>query len=490
VTIDYEFSLLRAGIVALALVLLAHKVFVARRGRPDALARVRTVALVALALVAYGSYYYFFRFTHVGGLDSADMLQYYVGAKYFPEIGYFGTYDCTLAALVEQDLADVDAIPLVRNLRTLRGESARRSLVRGRRCQQAFTESRWQEFKQDVRWFRLRMPEHQWFHVLEDHGYNPTPVWTLLGRGLAEQTPTRAPPMRRLARADRWVMGVAILGLVLAFGPEVGALAVIAWGTGFPWRYAWVGDAMLRQVWLGATLLGLVALRRRRDFAGGVLLAGAAALRVFPAVFAGGYLLGAAERWWRTRAWREPLRFLLGATLALAVLVPAGAWASGHGFGAYAEFVEKISTFTAEGALNKVGLGVALQRTIESPLWRNVLRVVATLGFGLLFLRALRRTERWEAAALGFAWIPILSDPVNYYYAFTVAGILLAERRPAIGLVVLAACLAWAANGLLFYQETAAHVADSWIAIALSFATVGMIAFERTGPGASQLRVR
>jgi hypothetical protein len=92
VTIDYEFSLLRAGIVALALVLLAHKVFVARRGRPDALARVRTVALVALALVAYGSYYYFFRFTHVGGLDSADMLQYYVGAKYFPEIGYFGTY--------------------------------------------------------------------------------------------------------------------------------------------------------------------------------------------------------------------------------------------------------------------------------------------------------------------------------------------------------------------------------------------------------------
>ena len=82
--------------------------------------------------------------------------------------------------------------------------------------------------------------------------------------------------------------------------------------------------------------------------------------------------------------------------------------------------------------------------------------------------RALRGLEDWEAAALGFAWIPVFMSPTNYYYSFVVAGALLAKRRPRIGAWLLAASLAWTAFGLVFYLTEGAFMAASAAARARS----------------------
>jgi hypothetical protein len=94
---------------------------------------------------------------------------------------------------------------------------------------------------------------------------------------------------------------------------------------------------------------------------------------------------------------------------------------------------------------------------------------VMALALGL-FARALRGLEDWEAAALGFAWIPVFMSPTNYYYSFVVAGALLAKRRPRIGAWLLAASLAWTAFGLVFYLTEGAFMAASAVAVAASLA--------------------
>jgi hypothetical protein len=473
VTPDFAYSLGRGGIAVAACALVAQRLLARRGGRADRFARARVAALCVLAVLSWSSYYYFFRLYLPGGFHTRDTFHYYLGAKYFPELGYFGLYDCSLAALVEDGLQDPDALPYVRNLRTLLVQPPRVALARGRHCEQTFGPTRWAEFKRDVRWLRARMPDRVWRELMTDHGYNPTPVWTLFGRALTAWIPTDSPAMHALMRSDRVMVTATFLALAWAFGLETGALAVIVWGTGYSWRYGWVGDSLLRYLWLCTALLGIALLRHRRQASAGVLLATSALVRVFPAVFAGGALLAEARRAWEGRRLdAELLRLVAGAAVATLLLVPLSIVVAGTGLAAYADFFAKIATFAQTGAINKVGLAVALHAWIGSAAAVAALRIVAIVAFAALYWRALRHAETWEAAALAFAWIPLVTDPTNYYYSFVVAGALLAERRPAAGLAVLAASVAWTANGLLFYLSDDAYRGESLIAVALSFAVV------------------
>ena len=91
--------------------------------------------------------------------------------------------------------------------------------------------------------------------------------------------------------------------------------------------------------------------------------------------------------------------------------------------------------------------------------------------------RALRSAESWEAAALGFALIPILSGPSGYYFHFSILAAVLAVRRPWIGVWLLLACLAWLVNGMnwrgIGHQFTVAA------SISLCLSTAVLVAMNR-----------
>jgi hypothetical protein len=160
------------------------------------------IALGVAAIVAYfdGFYIKAPKFYH-----RHDVYHYYMGAKYFPEIGYDGLYKC---ALIAQDQLGVvtytnestgrqlkiDLSKEVRHpdkkIRNLSGDNllkpASDFLPHAEECTKRFSEARWAAFKEDVKFFRIESEKGYWDTMQHDHGYNPPPVWTMGGKFFAE----------------------------------------------------------------------------------------------------------------------------------------------------------------------------------------------------------------------------------------------------------------------------------------------------------------
>ena len=464
-THDFRASLIRSAIIALGLVIFAVGV---KKDRLSLTARrLRMVALIGLALAAYSSYYQFFRLGHPHGFSTTDNFHYYVGSKYFKELGHYGLYECSLSALHERGVnLPGGHDPQVRDLRSM--ELRRPAVIRahGSDCQNRFSPERWRSFSQDVGFFVEKWPPHVRNAVWSDHGYHPTPVWTVVGASVAERISLHDRSHRRfLTRIDRVLIAATLVAVAWAFGLEVGCLVAILWGTGHLWRYTWVGDAYLRHLWWIASLVGLCLLRRGAPGWGGAGLTLATALRLFPGALGIGYLAGALSDRMRGRAANQDLfRFVLGSGITLSAL--ASLVVFNLGFQPFAEFAAKIGEFTALSATNKVGLGALLSHfpafvKEHSGLWRAGL----ILFFGALYWRGLRDAQPWEAAALGFAIIPWFTDPTNYYYSFFPMGAILAARRPLIGVILLATALGWNLSGLWLYRSYAEFGSASAIAI-------------------------
>jgi len=472
-THDFEASLVRSAIIALALGVFAVGVKKQRLG-PTA-RRLRIAALIGLALAAYASYYQFFRLGHPHGFSTTDNFHYYVGSKYFEELGHYGLYECSLSALHERGVnLPGGRDPQVRDLRSM--ELGPPALIRrqGADCRDRFSPERWRSFSQDVGFFVEKWPPHVRNAVWSDHGYHPTPVWTVIGASVAESLSVDDRIHRRfLTRIDRVLIAATLVAVCWAFGLEVGCLVAILWGTGHLWRYTWVGDAYLRHLWWIASLVGLCALRRGAPGWGGAGLTVATALRLFPGALGIGYLAGAlSDRLRGQPTNRDLFRFVLGSGITLSAL--AGLVLFNLGAQPFVEFAAKMGEFTALSATNKVGLGALLSHfpafvKENSSLWRGGF----ILLFGVLYWRGLRDAQPWEAAALGFAIIPWFTDPTNYYYSFFPMGAILAARRPWIGVILLVTALAWNLSGLWLYRSYAEFSAASAIAILGATAVTG-----------------
>jgi hypothetical protein len=474
---DYEFGQVRTGILAAGLAVFAWGLLDRRRssrqiGRRD---RVRRALLVLLALLAYGSYYQLFQLLHAQGFRTTDNYHYYVGSKYFGELGYFGLYECSLRALDERGRRPLDPTLSARRLEDMRTRPLAEILEAGERCPASFGPERWESFRRDVGYFVEGWPKWKWEAVWDDHGYHPSPVWTSVGGFLAERVPTQSRSgMHSLARIDRWLVAAGLLAMAWAFGLEAAALAAIVWGTGHLWRYAFLGDAFLRHLWWVSAILGVCLLRRAYYGGAGGMLAFATLLRIFPAALPLAVLLGSArEAWDRRRIPAGLVPIVIGGAASTLLLVLVTAWTNGRGLAAFVEFAAKISLFASLPAANKMGLGVLAQWVFgPGEVGGAVFVWVMRIAFLWLFWRALANARDWEAGVLGFALIPILSDPTNYYYSFVVLAAALAVRRPRIGLWLLGAALLWNLNGLLHYRTYEEYAYASAIAVLLAFGVV------------------
>ena len=480
-------------VLRLALATAALAVLVFAGSQP----RFRRAALGALALVSFCAGYNFFLSNQ---LQKHEFFHYYLGSKYSPELGYLGIYRCSVAAAFEQGFEERDPLFWVTDLRDNDARMFWAIAPRSPRCDGAFSPERWEAFKTDVARFREILGT-EWRRVLADHGYNPSPVWTLIGRPLASVFPVKTPWLWLLARLDLALLLSMLAAIGWAFGFETLCLAAIAWGVNA--NYRWVGDAFLRQVWLWAAMLGLCLLRKGRPGGAGAFLTLSALLRIFPALFGFGYVLRELRLWLRSRSLAPGFRrFVVSALLTALVGVTAAAAVSGRGPGVYREFWGRLSALTAFVPNNGFGLrhllsfnhgakpepelvdGVITVRMASVQKLRNqafadrrVLYWGVIAGFLALFWRAIKNAQDWEAAALGAALMPVLTMPAAYYLSFILATALLAARRPRIGSELMLTLLGWNLTYLLYPNLWRGYVICS--AIGLVFFLVVLLEMQR-----------
>ncbi len=261
-----------------------------------------------------------------------------------------------------------------------------------------------------------------------------------------------------------------------AFGWRGLAVALLVFATFFPCRFFWTGGAFLRWDWLFYTVAAVACLRRQRPLLGGAALGYAALLRIFPGFLAIGPLLAilvhAGPRLRRGVALREALaaepmrshlRFLAGAALAVALLVPASLAVVGPD--SYRGFLGNSLTPAGPPLTNNMGLRMVLTYRADEVgrkladdraaepwrawkearlgAWKDTrgLAAILSLAFIALLARALwRHPEPWIAAALGTLFIAFAADLTSYYYAFLFVPALLWTRRRMVGPLLLALC--------------------------------------------------
>ncbi|NIL99776.1 MAG: hypothetical protein GTO30_08660 [Acidobacteria bacterium] len=426
------------------------------------------VALLgALAWTNFGSFH------GNGVIHYHENYHYYLGAKYFHENGYTGLYACTLWAEKELGLEAAARNRYVTDLETNRMVAGGELLSAEPACRTRFDEARWSAFREDVRFFRNNLYPGSWQRIFRDHGYNPTPVWTMFGR-LASAGGPAASVVPRVVWIDvaLWI-GIGAL-MLWGFGWEALALTFLTLGSGLPWHFDWTGGAFGRTPWLFCLVAGLCLTYKRKHVAGGFLLAAAALLRVFPAVFFGVLLIGLVVALVRRRPDPEARRVFAGA--GAAILALGGLSVLGAGLDGWTGFADNLAKHSGTPTGNLMGLPTivgfdpassqseVLGSDIESlQRWRNsrteTLRARAPINIalgclavaGMVWTVLRRRWPVWEWVVAATVLAVTLGQLSCYYYVFLILLVPWVRHHPvriAVLLVGLASSQAIGLAGL------------------------------------------
>jgi len=342
--------MIKGGLSLLALLLIIW-----RHKRPgDLKPRQAGQLLGVMAVAAVLAYTNFGQFHGVSMLHHWEQFHYFLGSKYFPEVGYDGIYVASLAAERELDLGH-SVQPYMRDLRTNEVIPVGSLVNHMKEVRDRFSDERWQVFSEDIRYFLEHNQYSYITNIRRDHGYNPTPTWTFTARLFSSWPSATEGTLKALAWLDPILLGFMFLMIFRTFGTRVGCLAVIVFGLGYPWRFDWVGGAFLRQDWLAAVGVAICMLKQEKFGLAGGLIAYATMVRVFP----GGFLVGPAVivvrhfSEGRSTVWfrRLAVGFAVGVLLCLA----AGSL-TGNGPAAWTDFKWNLEKHHGTWLTNNVGL--------------------------------------------------------------------------------------------------------------------------------------
>lgn len=425
---------------------------------------------VTLGIAAIVAYFNGFRFGYPKYYHRWDQFHYYMGAKYFRELGYGNLYKCGAVAQEELGVVDyvdedsgktmrVDMAKEVRHpdkkIRKLGGDNL--LIPAGpvldnpvEECKKGFSPERWGLFKEDVKFFRIASGKGYWEDMQKDHGYNPPPVWTIAGHYLGELHPATTRYLQFLASLDLIYLAGMFGAIWWAFGWRVFAVAAIFWGCQSSAPFYWTGGAFLRQDWLFYLVLASCLARKRYFKLAGASMVYAGLLRIFPGLAVIGWLTVAGAYIFRhKRMAKTHQQMLLGGVLAAAVLIPLSLHVAGKN--SYQQFYEHtIKVHDHTPLTNHMGLRVLISHkpgtgtesgrmkyTQDSKLidpfevWKRMreeryakYRFVAygIIGLSLaFFIYVVRRVRSmWVAQCLGQIWIILLSQLTCYYYSFMI----------------------------------------------------------------------
>jgi hypothetical protein len=414
-------------------------------------------ALTGIAGLAVLVYLNFFSFHGRGTyIHYHDVAHYYLGSKYFDELSYDKLYSAMLRA--EAEIYEDHFMSLqARDLASNRLVDIRVLLRRSDPIKAAFTPARWQAFSRDVAFFRERMGE-AFAGIYLDHGFNPTPVWALIGRSLANLVPAGSRTgILLLTLLDPLLLVVAFVVLARSFGRHVLLLSVILFCISFGTSFGWTGGAFLRYLWFFAVVIGCCCIKRNRPLPAGALLALATMLRVFPALLLFGILARAGGSLHRTgRITASHRRLLLSfAVTCLVLFLLSGLL--GSGFQSWRDFRSNSQLYVTTISPNVVGLTSLLTFTgrpgqvtpeqmttiIErrTSIYRLQLMTLLPLSLALVAVSVQRRSDL-QATAMCLIPIFAVLNLGCYYYILLVIPLLARFQRRHHVVLIFAAELA------------------------------------------------
>ncbi len=487
---------LSIGLPLIASGLLLLEARARRLGQPPSERLVRRLC-IAFSAAGFLTYFSFFNpnVRHEPYYHRHELYHYYLGSKYFDELGYRRLYVCTAVAEIELGRGRELASKPLRDLSAsnlLRPTSETFVYSDPEQCKRHFSPERWQAFRADVRWFESVSRGPYWDRMRIDHGYNPPPVWTMTGQLLSSMQPAGDHFFKLLAGLDVALQLGALLLLGWAFGARVMAIGAVFWGCNGAATFFWTGGAFLRQDYFFLFVAALCLARKRRFAAAGAALTWSALLRVFPVVlFAGPGLLILFELLRTRRLHPDHARFLLGAGLAGGLLV--GASAAVCGTDAYPEFVRHIAVHKQTALTNNMGLeflaahdyGDRMFFTVDErlpdamQLWKDAYGanvrarrplLVGISAIVLLWMAwALRRMRLlWVGMALSLPLLTCVLALTCYYYAVFIAPAALTLLSPALAPAYLALAGSSQVLSRTFYWIDDRYAAQSLLFLVLS----------------------
>jgi hypothetical protein len=400
------------------------------------------VFLAFAAAISVTLHLNFFAFHGLGVyVHPHDLGHYYLGSKYFRELGYGTLYPAVLQ--VEREASTL-GVTLARDPATGELKPAELFEAPGLEAKRRFSPDRWEAFRRDVSFFRSAMGE-QWASFTLDHGFNATPAWVAIGGPLAQRVPTRPAPILALSLIDSMLLIAMFVVIAALYGARAMLLCLthycIVYGTGF----GYTGGAFLRYLWLVAAVLALCCLERGWHALAGFSLAAATALAVFPlfifisvgfvvlARFVMGGGIGVGHR-----------RFVLSFGLTVLALTGGASWLLGAPV--WTEFKDNIAAHVESPAMNRVGLDPLLtpgdrNRTFDeayrsaqaarrSPAFSRQRGIALLVVMGLL-VACSRRIRDGEAFVLGLALVFAAVMLSGYYYSILIVWTLVFRNRPA-----------------------------------------------------------
>jgi len=484
----------------------------------------RRIAWV-LTIVAFFTYFDFFnpnvRYSEY--YHRHEFFHYYLGSKYFKEIGYNQLYECTAVAEIDLGRRAQVASREIRDLHVNLIKQVKDTyiLTDPDRCRKRFTPERWEMWKKDVDWFYHSSVGSYWDNMQKDHGYNPPPVWTMTGKLFGSFAPAGDTFFKILSGIDVLFHAAIVLLFYWAFGFRVMAVATVFWGCNAPANFYWTGGAFLRQDWLFFLVAAVCLARKRKFFLAGGALTWSALLRIFPVIFFGGWgIIVALEIIRRVRFGttgneptvngvpaikREPgllgylhpdhRRLIAGCLVAAGVLIPASVAVCG--VDSYKQFFgHTIKVHNATPLTNHMGLETMLvanwdgrmrflrddnmddpfegwkQNRIDRFKTMKPLFLLICAGVFAWTVWALRRTRLlWVGLGLSVCLVISLTNLTCYYYSLFLAAPALVAARPSLGppLVVasgISTILLYAPTG--FYWVDDRFVGQAWLFYALS----------------------
>lgn len=369
---------------------------------------------------------------HLGSTQAAhtwNFFHYYLGSKYFAELGYDDLYP-------EMLKADHETIRHFRKATRYRRQTDYAVLPTGPVLRQArnpgWTESRWEEFKRDVNTIARTRDRNFWRGPFTDRGYNAPPGWSVMGGSLAKVlSPASALHVALILVIDPLLLFMAFLWSIGAYGLTRSMLILIA-------AASWVGclnlfgGMFLLYDWFAAAWAAAAAMKRGHWAVAGALIAYGASVRVFPAVLLVGPFLQSLYALVRTRRIPKHLvRLLASGTASLVLLCSAATLLNGRGTSAWTEFSASIAEHNYHHKFTETRVGLPFVTTasfetgIDETTPRSerihiyddnaLLRHGLQLGLLGLFVFAVRRQDTHDAALLGLVAMFALTVSSRYY---------------------------------------------------------------------------
>lgn len=432
-------------LAALGVVVILGIPEVARRSS-TALRRLRPqlLLLLAIASVAQATAPELWSFSSSPWVRVWNVYHYFLGSKYFPELGYHDLYVATLAA----DEAGNGYWGSIRTLRDLETYEliSRSDALQRYHPEEHFSAERWQSFRRDVEALQGQRAPSEWRNIFRDRGYNPPPLWTAVGRTLTWFPADWTWALKLLCSLDLLLLAFTFRLVYRTFGTSTLAGALLLWSLS-PVNDGRIIGGFLQYDWFCALAAGLCYLHRQRPLPAAVFFAYAAGTRVFPAIL----LLSAAVPWVRRfilegRLRRRDLHF--AAALGIFGLLAFGIATLGGGGGAsWRSFVANIDHHNEAHGFGhqRIGWAHAFTRDIRSldftPPNRDDRRDLFTrqknlyLASGALLL-GLWAAATWrrnvpDALLLGLAPMFVLTVSSRYYWSCLALLPLLARPGPA-----------------------------------------------------------